>query len=175
MSRAGRARSNQAGFSYAIVLVAVVVVGILAEGAHLAMARVLRADREAELLFRGQTYRRAIQSYYEAGSPVKTYPASLEYLLHDPRSPGRRHIRALYEDPFAEGENKQWNIVRAPDGGISGIASASREEPLKQANFPRGLETFSVAKTYSDWIFEYRAGVVAIPLSSRPTQPLLPK
>lgn len=156
---AGRAR-REAGFTYLMVLASVVVIGILAEVTHLTTWRILKADKEAELLFRGQAYLRAIQSYYEsahaAAGAIKSYPRSLDDLLEDPRFPGRRHIRALYPDPMGEGGKGEWLLIRAPDGGISGVASRGKEVPLKQANFPKGLEHFAGAQAYSDWIFEYR-------------------
>lgn len=154
-STVGRMRSRQSGFSYAMVLAAVVVVGILTETAHLATARLVRADREAELLFRGLAYRRAIQSYYEAGGAARTYPRTLEDLVRDPRTPNRWHIRALYLDPFASGEKVQWNLVRAADGGIAGVVSTSTQESLKKVKFPAGLEKLEGSKTYAEWVFEY--------------------
>lgn len=152
-STAGKPRNNQRGFTYVMVLAALVIVGILAESAVALSSHMNQADREAELLFRGQAYRHAIQSYYEAGNPVKTYPRALEDLLKDPRFPNKHHLRALYADPVNAG--KEWTLIRAPDGGIAGVASASKEEPLKKANFPKGLEKFEAAQSYADWIFEY--------------------
>lgn len=140
------------GFTYLVVLAAVIVVGILAEVAHLSVARVLRADREAELLFRGKAYRDAVASFYQSNGQ---FPRTLEDLLKDPRSAAKRHLRALYRDPMAKDAKAEWRLVRAPDGGISGVASASAEEPLKQANFPAGFEQFAGAKSYAEWIFEY--------------------
>lgn len=162
--KAGRATADQRGFSYALVLAAIVIVGIAVEAGYIATAHTIRKDREAELLFRGEAYRRAIQSYYEAGGVRKMYPPSLDHLVRDPRAPNRRHLRALYDDPLAKGEKREWNLVRAPDGGISGVTSTSQDEPLKQANFPKSLEAFTGAKTYADWVFEYR-----------PTAPLAPQ
>src|SRR5688500_2410928 len=75
ISTAGKARSKQRGFSYAMVLVAVAVIGIVSEVAYLSTWRMIKVDREAELLFRGQAYRRAIESYYKAN---KVFPRSLE-------------------------------------------------------------------------------------------------
>lgn len=151
----------QTGFSYIMVLVAVVVVGILAEAATLLTSRMTQADREQELLFRGLAYKKAVESYYRAGG---SYPRALDDLLKDPRTPGvRRHIRALYPDPFARGDKKEWTVIRAPGGGIAGVASASTDEPLKKANFPTGLERFEGAKSYSDWIFEFNPAANAPP------------
>lgn len=142
-----------------MVLAAVVIVGVVVEAARVTTWRVLRADREAELLFRGQAYRKAIQSYYQSNG---AFPRSLEDLLKDPRTASRRHIRALYPDPMAKDEKQEWRLVRN-GGGISGVASASTEEPLKQANFPLGLEKLTGAKSYSEWVFEYVPQPVAAP------------
>lgn len=101
-SRAGQIASRQLGFTYAAVLVAVVIVGIGAEVAYLSMGRIVQAEKEAELLFRGQAYRRAIKSFYKVNG---RYPSSLEALLKDPNSPSTHHIRALYPDPMAKGKS----------------------------------------------------------------------
>jgi type II secretory pathway pseudopilin PulG len=149
--RAGR-RRNSGGFTYVVVLAALVAVGIVAEAAHLSTARALRADREAELLFRGKAYQSAIASFHRANG---WFPRTLEDLVKDPRSQTRRHIRALYRDPMSKDEKGEWRLIRASDGGIAGVASANAEEPLKQANFAPEFERFTGAKAYSEWIFEY--------------------
>src|SRR5512145_2634750 len=105
-------RPSQAGFSYVMVLAALVIIGIVVEAAHVTTWYLLQADREAELLYRGQAYKRAIQSYYDASpTPVKTYPRALEDLVKDPRSPSKRHLRALYRDPMAKDEKGEWTLV----------------------------------------------------------------
>jgi type II secretory pathway pseudopilin PulG len=136
-----------------MVLAAVVVVGIVLEAARVTTWRIVRADREAELLFRGQQYRNAVRSFYEAHG---LFPRTLEELVKDPRSASRTHIRALYADPMRGDPKAEWRLIRSSDGGIAGVASASSEEPLKQANFPLGLEAFTGAKSYSEWLFEYQ-------------------
>src|SRR6266702_3934347 len=162
ISRAGKPNS-QPGFSYAMVLAAVVIAGIVIEAARVTTWRIVRADREAELLFRGQAYRNAIASFYQSNG---AFPRSLEDLPIDPRSASKRHIRALYPDPMSQGEKREWRLIQAAGGGgISGVASASTEEPLKQANFPKEFEKFTGAKSYSEWVFEY------VPPPRPPTQP----
>ena len=148
----GISSASQTGFTYVVLLVAVVVVGILAEGAQQLMSRVVAADREAELIFRGRAYRAAIGSYYLAGEPNKIFPRNLEDLVSDPRFAHKRHIRRLYADPTTGGE---WQLVRAPDGGISGVVSANDATALKQGNFPVDLESFQGTVHYSEWVFEY--------------------
>ena len=163
-SIAGKRISSERGFTYVMVLVAVISLGILMEVATIHTSRAQQAEREAELLYRGLAYRNAIKSYYEAGKPVKKYPKSLEDLVKDPRSVHKRHLRVLYPDPMTR-DKSEWLLVRAIDGGISGVASTSKDAPIKTANFPAGLERLEGAKSYADWIFEY------VPLQ----QPGLPK
>jgi type II secretory pathway pseudopilin PulG len=132
-------------------LVIIAIVGIVLEAAQVTTWRVVRVDREAELLFRGQAYRNAIASFYQSNG---AFPGSLEDLLKDPRSVSKRHIRALYTDPMSKDPKQGWRLVRV-GGGIAGVASSSRDEPLRRANFPVGFESFAGAKSYSDWVFEF--------------------
>jgi len=134
-----------------MILVAVVVLGILVEVTTISTSRLQQTEREAELLFRGLAYREAIKSYYAANGSL---PRSLEDLLKDPKTAHKRHLRALYPDPMSR-DTGEWLLIRAADGGISGVASQSTKEPLKTANFPKGLERFGSAKSYSEWVFEY--------------------
>jgi len=151
------------------LLVAIVVIAILVEASTTMSSVTMRREREAELLFRGQLYRNAIKSYFDAGTGTKSYPRSLTDLLVDPRYPKRHHIRELYGDPMSRDEQRAWILIRAPDGGIAGVASSSQEEPMRKENFPRGMEYFSTAKSYSDWKFSYEPGVPQlVPKSSSP-------
>lgn len=163
-SIAGKRPSNQRGYTYLMALAAMVIVGIFAEAASVLTTRTVYADKEAELLFRGMVYRNAIRSYHQAGG---TYPRGLDDLLKDPRSPNRRHLRALYPDPMAK-EGQGWLLINAADGGIAGVASRSREEPLKKANFPQGFEKFEGASAYNEWIFEYVPGSLQSPGAGAP-------
>lgn len=167
-SPAGKATSSQRGFTYAAVLAAVVIVGIGAEVTYLSMVRIVQAEKEAELLFRGQAYRRAIESFYKTNG---SYPRSLDDLLKDPRSPSRRHIRVLYPDPMAKEAKQGWQLIPSIDGGVGGVASRSTDKPIKTANFPDIFDKFNGAQSYSEWIFEYVAPVPVIP----PKTGLVPK
>lgn len=153
----GKRKSSQAGFTYLMMLAAVVVIGVVAGTATTVTSRVLQGDREAELLFRGIAYQNAIKSYFEAGVKAgrpAQYPRSLEDLVQDPRFATKRHLRRLYRDPFG-GEKGEWQLIRAADGGIAGVKSNGAQEPLKKANFPLGLERLQNAGAYSDWVFQF--------------------
>jgi len=147
-----RPRSHQAGYTYIMMIAAVVVVGIGASAAVELVSSVIRQDHERELLFRGMAYQAAIQNYYNAGKTVKTFPRELSDLTLDPRYLHRRHLRRLYSDPVSD---LDWTLIRSPDGGIQGVASKSKQKPRKTGNFPLGLESFESAEHYSEWIFIY--------------------
>ena len=154
-------KRSQRGFTY---LTALFLVALLATGLALAgevWETSVQREKETELLFVGNQYRNAIRLYYESTpGGVKRYPATLAELLSDSRSPAlRRHIRKLYPDPLG---GKEWGLVKAPEGGISGVFSLSTAKPLKTGGFKLRDAGFESAKTYADWKFVYSpAGVGA--------------
>ena len=110
-----------------------------------------RREKEAQLLFVGHQYRRAIERYYLSG-PQRQYPRALTDLLKDPRLPvTARYLRQLYPDPVTG--SAEWGIVKGPDGGILGVHSLSEAAPFKQANFKVRDAAFQGARKYSDWKF----------------------
>lgn len=164
ISIAGKRRNNQRGFTYVMVLAAVVVLGIVVEVTSVLSSQVKRAEQEVELLYLGMTYRRAIRSYYRANG---SYPRALEDLVRDNRRADKHHLRALYRDPLVPvgTENGGWTLIRDAGSGIRGIASSSSAEPRKKTDFPKGLEKFANATSYAQWVFEY------IPETPRPGTP----
>lgn len=145
-------------------MAALVVTVVVAMGAITAQdltSRRMRADREAELLFRGEAYRRAIRSFLEAGRPAATYPRSIDDLLADPRFPGRRHLRQRYSDPMFPAGDVPWRYIRGSDGGITGVASTSTAAPLRRARFALHQQAFEGAESYADWWFEHRPDAAA--------------
>ena len=159
---------RERGFTYLTVLfiVAILLGGLAMVGEVWETAA--KREREAELLFVGDQYRKAIGRFYE-GTPggVKRYPRTLEELLKDPRTPSvQRYLRRLYADPFGGAE---WGIVKSPDGGVAGVYSLSEEKPLKSAHFKLRDAGFEAAQRYADWKFTYA------PASPPGTVPAAPK
>jgi type II secretory pathway pseudopilin PulG len=110
-------------------------------------------EKEAELLFVGNQFRQAIAAYYErTPGAVKRYPQKLEELLEDNRYPvAQRHLRRIYADPITG--QREWGLMKAPEGGIMGVFSTSEAEPVKTGNFDLVNKHFADAKTYKDWQF----------------------
>src|SRR5581483_11645664 len=78
-------------------IVAVITAGLALVGEMWETAA--KREKETQLLFVGNEYRKAITRYYLAGK--NQYPRALEDLLKDPRQPGVvRYMRRLYPDPL---------------------------------------------------------------------------
>lgn len=142
---------TQRGFGYLWLLFALVVVGVglavVGQVWHTAAQR----EKEADLLYVGQEYRKAIKAYHDkAPTGVKEYPRTLEDLLRDKRVPFvARYLRRLPRDPITQSE--EWGLVRQGDR-IIGVYSLSNAEPRKKAGFPKKLK-FDDKSHYSDWKF----------------------
>jgi type II secretory pathway pseudopilin PulG len=148
---------GQEGFTFIglMVIVTILGIGLLAVGEVWHTAR--QREKEQSLLFVGDQFRKAIKSYYlhtPATARGQRYPASLEDLVKDPRSPStQRHLRKIYADPIT-GET-DWGVLRDQNGAIIGVFSTSEEAPLKQANFREEDSAFEGKTRYSEWIFMY--------------------
>lgn len=114
--------------------------------------QLMQRERERELLFIGDQFRRAIASY-AAATPVGAarLPTDLSQLLEDKRFPAvRRHLRRVYADPFTGAAD--WTLLKH-QGAIVGVASRSTREPLKRDGFALADRAFAEAATYAGWRF----------------------
>jgi type II secretory pathway pseudopilin PulG len=143
---------SQAGFTYLTVMfvIAILLGGLAIVGETWETSA--RREKEAELLFIGNQYRRAIGLYYTSTpGVVKRYPRTLEDLIKDPRQPNtQRHIRKLFPDPLT---GKEWMVIKGADGGVQGVYSPSEQAPLKIAGFRVRDASLEGAQKYSDWKF----------------------
>jgi type II secretory pathway pseudopilin PulG len=142
------------GFTYLTVLFMVAILsGGLALIGEVWQTSSMR-EKEAELLFVGHQYRKAIERYYLSG-PQRQYPRELSDLLKDPRRPGtERYLRRIYDDPIT---GQPFALEKAPDGGIVGVRSTSGEKPFKTGGFKVRDAAFEGAAKYSDWKFVHTA------------------
>jgi type II secretory pathway pseudopilin PulG len=148
-------KNNVGGFTYIGLLLAVAMFGVALVAVGDVWSTTLKRERERELLFAGDAFRRAIVDYFE-NSPggAKQFPKSFDDLLLDRRFPTvRRHLRRVYVDPFSG--KTDWGIVKGPGDTIMGVYSLSQEETLKKNKFPQGYENFEGKARHSEWRFEY--------------------
>ena len=116
------------GFTYLTVLfvVAILMAGLALVGEMWESAA--KREKEAELLFVGNQYRKAIERYVISGKAQ--YPRTLEDMLQDPRQPSvQRYLRKLYPDPITG--KSEWGFVKGPDGGIGGVYDVKSGAPGK--------------------------------------------
>ncbi|MEO0387312.1 MAG: type II secretion system protein [Pseudomonadota bacterium] len=151
ISKAGIRRTER-GYTYVSVLALIVVAALSAQTTVIPAESARIRDREAELLFRGDAYRRAIAAYWAAGGTEPRLPQRLQDLIADPRAPERRFLRQLYPDPVTGAD---WTLIQGADGGIAGVASRSTARPRRVQGFPEGLEAFATAERYADWRFAF--------------------
>ncbi len=145
---------RQGGFTYLALLAVVAIMGVTLAAVGEVWHTAQKREKEKELLFIGDQFRRAIGLYYDHSPGNGRYPQSLEDLLKDPRYPStQRYLRKIYRDPINGGTD--WGFVRKPDGGIFGVHSLSEDEPLKKSNFRLDDKEFGGKAKYSDWIFAH--------------------
>lgn len=144
----------QAGFTYVGVLLLVAVVGLALSATSTVWHFEVQREKERELLFIGNEFRVALDRYATAPvqSAAKRFPARLEDLLQDNRTPARvRHLRRIYRDPMTGKD--EWGLVRTGDGQIIGVHSLSKEEPIKKANFGARDGGLVGRTSYEQWVF----------------------
>ena len=119
------------GFTYIALLAAIVIIGITLGSATKYWSHIALREKEKELLWRGNQYRNAIESYYRSNRPGRQpmYPPRIDALLKDSRWVNRRHLRKKYVDPMT---GEDFEVVRDRARRIIG-------SPPPASPPPRGL------------------------------------
>ena len=181
---AGRAELD-AGFAMAALLVSLAIMSILLAMALPAWRHAVQREREAELIFRGEQYARAIM-LFQRQTPG-AFPPDLEALVEG------RFLRRAYPDPMTEDgvfRLVPQSEVSAPGGGLAaGPERMGDAGPVtgsaETADAPGGVEggiagvvsrstAFSIAQynggvRYDEWRF-----LVSEPEATDAPSPTLP-
>lgn len=133
------------------LLVGLAAAGILMSVALPVWSQAAQREREAELVFRGEQYTRAVALYQRTNPGA--FPPDVETLIEE------RFLRREYRDPMVEhGEFRILHEADAGDpggrtarssedrGGVIGVVSSSREASLR---------IYNGATRYDQWIFLY--------------------
>src|SRR4029077_12320036 len=103
---------RDAGSSLAALIFIATAVSIILSAAYPAYQMQAKREQEAELIFRGEEYTRAIQKYQRK---FGVYPGSIDQLV---QTNGLRFLRRAYKDPITA---KDFRLIRInPDGSLSG-------------------------------------------------------
>ncbi len=153
------AAACQSGFTLLGLLFLIAIMGMSVAAAGTLWHTASQRQKEQELLFAGDQYRQAIESFWNMPLPTGTprrLPKNFDELIQDPRFPQTvRHLRRIYPDPMTR--SAEWGVVKAQDGGIAGVYSLSEGEPFRKANFPSAYRAFDDQPAYSDWKFVFCA------------------
>jgi len=122
------------GFVYLWALFAVALAGIVMAGVGQIWQVKAQREKEAQLLYVGEEFRKAIMSYYNTGT--RQFPESLEDLLQDKRSPNiKRHLRKIYLDPVTN--TAEWGLIEESSPGSNttpNTSALSGNNPSSNAN-----------------------------------------
>ncbi|QOJ21014.1 MAG: hypothetical protein HRU77_10100 [Gammaproteobacteria bacterium] len=122
------------GFVYLWALFAVALAGIVMAGVGQVWQVKAQREKEAQLLYVGEEFRKAIMSYYNTGT--KQFPETLEELLQDKRLPNiKRHLRKIYQDPVTN--TAEWGLIEESSPGNDAASNpnpASGNNPTPNAN-----------------------------------------
>ena len=146
-------RTAERGFSYVVLMFALVVIGLGMTIAARQWKVMVQRELEADLLSKGIEIQNALALYsatMKAGRvmPGEVYPQSLAELTRLPKP----FLRKVYSEPVGHGE---WELVRAPTGGIMGVRSKSKGKPIRQHDFPPAVRHFDGRTSYYDWVFQH--------------------
>lgn len=141
------------GFTYLAMLATIAIMGVTLAATGEVWHIALKREKERELLFVGDQFRRALNSYHAHTPPFgRRQLERLDDLLEDPRYPTtQRYLRRIYADPIGGGTD--WGVVKGANGEILGIHSLSGDEPLKKGNFNIEDKEFEGKTRYMDWVF----------------------
>ena len=138
----------------------IVILGITLMAVAQHWSVIMKRDREAELVFRGNRIKEAIERYvadYEVQKATRPnrYPQKLEDLTKRPK----RYLQAVYKDPIT---GEDFDLIKVGTD-IRGVRSSSMDIPMD-------LVTFKGASSYNSIRFE----ASAVGCGSNPANPAVP-
>ena len=126
-----RGQGNQRGYAMAALLVSIGVMMLLMSVAMPVWRHQAQREKEAELIFRGEQYARAVNHYQRKMGPGN-FPPSIDVLVQ------QRFLRKKYKDPMTE--DGEFDII--PVGGATqpGMNPQLPPQPGRSSSGPgRGL------------------------------------
>lgn len=130
-----------------MLLAAILIIGIATAGVAQLWSTQIKREKEEELLFRLDEFRRAIIGYRTDHNRL---PKELKDLLEDrTQLQTRRYLRRIYPDPMTK--KADWNLKLVADragivSGIEDVHSTSAGKPLRSL-----LNKPAETSTYKDW------------------------
>jgi type II secretory pathway pseudopilin PulG len=143
-----------------MVVLAVMGVSMMAAGKQWAL--VIKREKEAELVFRANRIKNAIEAYaldyrLHSASRPNQFPLSLQQLTKPPK----RYLSTVYQDPVS---GLDFELIKVA-GQIRGVRSRSHEPPLSRVQFGN-------ARVYREVAFQVDS-IEVQPCMARGVNPML--
>jgi hypothetical protein len=130
-------RRREAGYTLLMVVFLVAIMSVMAMAAAPNLLTQGRREKEAEMIWRGQQYQRAILLYY---TKFGKYPTKIEDLTK--QTNGVRFLRQAYPDPMNKDDGSWRFIYMGPNGML--IGSLRPTNLLQTALSPQGAQGLSL-------------------------------
>jgi type II secretory pathway pseudopilin PulG len=154
MRQAQAIRTGESGYAMAALLVAIAVMAVLMSVAMPVWKQASQREKEAELVWRGEQYDRAVQLYRKKNSAPGA--PSLDVLVEG------KFLRKKYKDPITDGDFE----LKAP-GMVGNLPPGAnvRQPQRAQGQLIGGVRSKSKAKSirllngrdrYDQWEFSYK-------------------
>ncbi len=128
-SLARRSAGAEAGYAMAALLVGLSVMAIMMSVAMPAWSHMIRRDKEAELVFRGTQYARAINQYQRKFANAS--PATLDVLVE------QRLLRKKFRDPLSPNKDGEFQLLYLQNQNAMGsqgqTAGPGQSQPARGA------------------------------------------
>ena len=121
-------QGNDHGYAMAALLVSIGVMMVLMSVAMPVWRHEVQREKEAELIFRGEQYARAINLYQRKIGPGN-FPPSIDFLVQ------QRFLRKKYKDPITDGD---FQIIPVAAGVPQGQPQQSQQSQQMQQGGGRG-------------------------------------
>jgi len=136
---------NQRGYAMVTLLVALSIMAVMATAAAPVWKQVSRREKEAELIFRGEQYARAISLFQRKNGPG-SLPASFDQLVD------QHFLRKKYKDPITSDDFAALRLGTStppgsaqPGPGRGGLPPAAASQPGTTLQETTALGTASTA------------------------------
>jgi type II secretory pathway pseudopilin PulG len=110
---------TERGYAMAALLIALSIMSLMMTAVLPVWKQTAQREKEAELIFRGQQYARAIGLYQRRMGPG-TYPPSVDVLVE------QRFLRKKYKDPITNGDFQVLSMAASTTQAPAGGAQAGR-------------------------------------------------
>jgi type II secretory pathway pseudopilin PulG len=135
------------GYAMVALLVGLSVMSVAATLALPVWKQAAQREKEAELIFRGEQYKRAVALFQRRAGPG-VLPPDIDFLVEN------RFLRRAYRDPMTSGD---FEVIRR--GGVSGPARAG-EPPgvvgVVSRSQERSIRLYGDRDVYNEWLFVHQ-------------------